>query len=631
MVPIRQAERCEMRSKLEGLHAALALVLAAAGGACRSHKAELAPQAALAGSRSAQEIFRPIKQRFTTSNVVERARLEPNLTWFVQAFPGDGSTPLARIYLAFIAIDQGDAARARQLIDAAAPGPAGTMRDLAELVEGRVLLAQKDPEQAYERLLPMVGKLIDPYARLLLDESIVEAAIGAHRWYEAVAYMDLWLRDGQEDESEAVRQAVRMRLEAIPGNALETMLQAMQGQNGRAGYGTEIRKAVVARVATVALADQNTELARRLVESTDDQALGDAAEGLEELASSGGAPTIDGRTIGLLVSTGKSLLGVRAAQVLTGVVDALRSGGGAPDHVRLATRDERETKRTDLGLLSLANHGASVLIAGFDPPQADVAARFAARTKIPVILLSPTSDGKTPAPPAFVLGASREASVRALADYLKKSGTRVAAPVGAPAADGDVEGLTLLEGGACDAPAAQAGTSRFPLDAWRKGRLEALLLLGDSSCANEVIFDVAEARLGKVRAAVGLEGAELAAESNPLPTVFATAGRFPLMPGGSSSPLFGFKERHGQAPSWFATLGHDAALLARMALHAVPAQPSEEPQEVARRHERVAKELGKVEVELWSTSARGFAGGTVIPRDITAAAVSAHGRDSEAR
>jgi hypothetical protein len=621
-----------MRSKLEGLHAALALALAAGAGACRSHRAELAPQATLAGSRSAQEIFRPIKQRFTSSNAAERARLEPNLTWFVQAFPRDGNTPLARIYLAFIAIDKGNAARARKLVDEASPGPSGTMRDLAELVEGKVLLALKDPEQAYERLLPMVGKLIDPYARLLLDESIVEAAIGAHRWYEAVAYMDLWLRDGQEDESDAVRHAVRMRLEAIPGNALETMLQAMQGQSGRTGYGTEIRKAVVARLATVALADQNTELARRLVESTDDQALGDAAEGLEELASSGGAPTIDGRTIGLLVSTGKSLLGVRAAQVLTGVVDALRgSGGGAADHVRLATRDERETKRTDLGLLSLANHGASVLIAGFDPPQADVAARFAARTKIPVILLSPTSDGKTPAAPAFVLGAAREESVRALADYLKKSGARIAAPVGALVAEGDADGLALLEVGACDAPAAQAGTSRFPLDAWRKGRLDAVLLLGDSACSNDAIFDVAEARLGRIRAAVGLEGAELAAESNPLPTAFATAGRFPLMPAGSGSPLFGFKERHGQAPSWFATLGHDAALLARSALRAIPVESSEDPKEVARRHERVTAELRKADVELWSTSARGFSGGTVIRRDIVVAAASAHGRDGEGR
>src|SRR6185503_10117901 len=204
-----------------------------------------------------------------------------------------------------------------------------------------------------------------PYARLLLDESIVAAAIGAHRWYEAVAYMDLWRREGQEDAAEVVRHAGRRRSEAIPADALETMLKAMQGANGRAGYGAEIRKAMVSRLATVALADQDTDLARRLVESTGDQALGEAAEGLEELASSGGAPTVDGRTIGLLVSTGKGQLGVRAAQVLTGVVDALRAGGGGPpDHVRLATRDERDTKRTDLALLSLASHGAAILIAG---------------------------------------------------------------------------------------------------------------------------------------------------------------------------------------------------------------------------------------------------------------------------
>ena len=296
-------------------------------------------------------MFRPLKQRFIAGNAAQRAELSRNLLWFIDNYPKDGAVPLATIYLALIAVDKGDVARARKFVDEAGTGPSGTARDLAELVEAKILLQRGDSVQAFERLLPMVGKLIDLYARLLLDESIVAAAISAHRWYEAVAYMDLWLRDGQEDEAEVVRRAVRRSLEAIPAEALETMLKAMQGENGRTGYGAEIRKAVVSRLAAVALAAQDTDLARRLVDSTDDQALGEAAEGLEELASSGGAPIVDGRTIGLLVSTGKSQLGVRAAQVLTGVVDALRaSSGGPPDHVRLTTRDERD-KRTDLALV----------------------------------------------------------------------------------------------------------------------------------------------------------------------------------------------------------------------------------------------------------------------------------------
>ena len=584
--------------------------------ACHSSKkTEAPPRAALAGSRTAQETFRPLKQRFVGSTAEKRAALEPNLTSFIDAYPKDGNAALARVYLAFIAVDKGDVARARRLLDEARPGPSGTVRDLAELVEGRILLHRGESQQAFERFLPLVGKLIDPYARLLLDESIVAAAIAAHRWYEAVAFMDLWLRDGQEDQAEMVHTAVRRSLQAIPGDALETMLKAIKAQNGRTGYGTEIRKAVVARLATVALADQNTELARRLVE-TDEQALGDAVEGLEELASSGGAPIIEGRTIGLLVSTGKSQLGVRAAQVLTGVVDALRlTAGGPPDHVRLATRDERETKRTDLALLSLARHGAAILIAGFDPAQADVAARFAMRTHIPVILLSPLSDGSAPAPPAFLLGAPRARVLDALVAHLKAKGAHAVAPVGGPVAAGAAPGLSLLDDGACDA-VGQAGESRFPIESWQKGRLEALLLLGDTACTSEAIGDVAQARLGRVRAAVGLDSAEIAAGPSALALSVASAGRFPLTQGGASSPLFGFKERHGQAPSWFATMGHDATVLARAALRTLPSDSTDDAGEIAKRQQRAEAALRTVEVDLWSTSARGFSGRAVIEREI---------------
>ena len=588
------------------------------GLACRaSGTAEAPPQALLAKSRSAQEIFRPIKQRFVGSSAAQREQLEPNLTWFVEAFPKDGYTPLAKIYLAFIAVDRGDLARARRLVDEASAGPSGTAHDLAELVEGKILLQRGDPGAAFERLLPLVGKLIDPYARLLLDESIVAAAIGAHRWYEAVAYMDLWLRDGQEDETELVRRAVRRNLEAVPGDALEIMLKAMRSESSRAGYGPEIRKAVVARLATVALADQNTELARRLVESTEDQALGDAAEGLEELASSGGSPTVDGRTIGLLVSAGKSELGVRAAQALTGVVDALRSTGGRePDRVRLATRDERDTKRTELALLSLANRGASIIIAGFDGAQADVAARFAARTQIPVILLSPLSEDRAAPPPAFVLGASREAVGRLLADFLQGKGAHTVAAVGGSIGDPGPSGLALLPGAPCDPGG--AGQLRLPLDVWQKARLDAILLLGDAACTSDALADLADSKIGRVRAAVAFDGAEIASEpSAPATALFvASAGRFPLTGGGAASPLFGFKERHGQAPSWFSTLGHDAAVLARAALKTLPADPTEDTAEVKRRQHAVALALRTAEGDLWSTDARGFAGRSRIERDV---------------
>jgi hypothetical protein len=596
-------------------------IACACGGGSAS---EPAPTAALASSRAAQEAFRPLKQRFATSDVAGRAALEPSLTRFVATYPQDGLAPLARLYLGLIAVERGDAAAARQVAEGVAAGQSGTTRDLAELLDGAILLRQKATAQALERFMPLVGKLIDPYARMLLDEYIVSAAIGARRWYEAVAYMDLWLRDATEDSAAMARAEVRKSLATIPIDALELMLQAMQGNEARTGYGVEIKRELVARLASVALEKQDTGLARRLVESTTSSlALGEAAEGLEELASSGGAATVDGRTIGLLVSAGQSPLGGRAAEALAGVVDALRLAGDASDHVRLTTRDERDPKRTELALLALASQGASILVAGLDPAQADIAAKFAERTRVPVILLSALSREPSPDAPVFVLGEAADPVALALADALASHGARTVAAVGGAAQDTNSAGgpaagkLAFVGAVPCSAQPSQAGASPFPVESWRAARVDALILLGDAACASDAIATVAGQKLGPLRVAVGLDGAEIAADPNRLPLLVAGAGIFPLRRGDSASAMYGFSKRHGRSPSFFAALGHDAAVLARAAEKTLPTDRTEDPSEVERRHRAAAAALLRAEGDLWTTSARGFASQSVIARDIS--------------
>jgi len=590
--------------------------LVAPGGCGGGSASEPAPTAALAGSRGAQEAFRPLKQRFVSSERTQRAVLEPNLKWFVAAYPKDGLSELAKVYLGLIAVDRGDLPRARDVARGIAAGKSGTTRDLVELLDGAILLRQNATTQALERFMALIGKLIDPYARMLLDEYIVLAAIGSRRWYEAVAYMDLWLREAPDDSATAARAQVRKDLEAIPGEALELMLQAMRAEAGRAGYGIEIRKAVVARLASIALEQQDTKLARRLVESPGtSQSLGDAAEGLEELASSGGAAAVDGRTIGLLVSSGAGELGGRAAEVVAGVVDALRSmADGASEHVRLTTRDDRETKRTELALLALAAQGASILIAGLDPPQAEVAASFAERTHTPVILLSALPGGRNPSPPAFVLGEASDRAALALIEALVAHGARSVAPVGGSPPQAGAGRLTLLAPAPC--PAAPNQTGVLPVDAWRAAKVDHLLLLGDTACASEVLAAVANQKLGNVRAAIGLEAADIAAEPSRVSLLLATAGIFPLKRGDQSGPLSGFKKRQGRPPSFWAALGHDAAVLAQAAAKTLPLDRIEEASEVEARHQLATDALASVKVDLWSTAARGFAGRSTIARDI---------------
>jgi hypothetical protein len=127
---------------------------------------------------------------------------------------------------------------------------------------------------------------------------------------------------------------------------------------------------------------------------------------------------------------------------------------------------------------------------------------------------------------------------------------------------------------------------------------------------------VLAARISGLRAAIGLEAAEVIGEAIRMPSLVATAGNFPLKRGDVTSAMSGFKKRHGKAPSWFAALGHDAAVLARVALRTLPQDRADAKEEVDKRHQAARDALLRAEADLWTTDARGFAGQGVIVREI---------------
>jgi hypothetical protein len=261
------------------------------------------------------------------------------------------------------------------------------------------------------------------------------------------------------------------------------------------------------------------------------------------------------------------------------------------------------------------SQGASVLIAGLDPAQAQIAAAFAERKRIPLILLSPITDATVHAP-AFALGDSSDRGIAALVEAMVSRGAKSIAPVGGSVPAAVAGRGTFLEVASCEAPASQAGESRFPLSDWRAAKVDHLLLLGDAACASDAMDDVLAARFSGIRAAIGLEAAEVAGGLGRIPSLVATAGSFPLKRGDTTSPLAGFKKRHGKAPSWFAALGHDAAVLARVALRTLPQDRAEAKEEVKKRHAAARDALFRAEADLWTTEARGFAGQSVIAREI---------------
>ena len=78
----------------------------------------------------------------------------------------------------------------------------------------------------------------------------------------------------------------------------------------------------------------------------------------------------------------------------------------------------------------------------------------------------------------------------------------------------------------------------------------------------------------------------------------------------------GFKKRHGKAPTWFSALGHDAAVLAKVAIRVPPTTRASDLPEVQERHESARAGLADAETDLWSTGARGFSRENTIARPI---------------
>jgi hypothetical protein len=219
-----------------------------------------------------------------------------------------------------------------------------------------------------------------------------------------------------------------------------------------------------------------------------------------------------------------------------------------------------------------------------------------------------------------VLGQSYEKVSQVLALALASRGSRSAAPVGGSPPEPTGK-LTFVDAVSCTSQPTQAGATQFPFESWRASKVDSLLLLGDAGCASEVIASATSERLANFRVGVGLDAAEMAASASRVPLLVASAGPFPLRRNDTTSALYGFDKRHGKPPSFWAALGHDAAVLARAAERALPSDRAEEAPEVERRHRTVSDALATAEGDLWSTSARGFASATVIPRDVVIAEV----------
>ncbi|MBN2197556.1 MAG: hypothetical protein JW751_32555 [Polyangiaceae bacterium] len=552
----------------------------------------------LASSRAAQAELRSLELAWIGSSLTGRGDLEPRLRAFLVRFPNDDGCRLARVYLAFIVMAQGDVDRATSLVAPVREGALGAVRDLALVAEAGILVRQNRARDALATLEPLSGRIVETHERALYFEHLVHAAVEGGEYPVALRAMEAWLVDAPAAQRDEVQATIDRLLERCPLALAEATAVALDARAAAkpkeplASGRDYLRRALRGRLIQEALAGRDAELAQRLIAHSPAALLRDTnGEALIALAATGVvAPRVVGRAIGVVLSLASADTRRRSAAMVAGVSRELRLASGAAE-VRMATRDDGgEPNDMATALATLAGEGASVLVAGVDPDGARRALAFATLAAIPVLVLSvpdrpPPADGY-----GFVLGVDDAAVERTLVASLT-----AAAPGTMPVEVGG-------DGVPCDAEVV-AGRSRFPVAEWRRTGTP-LLLTGDGACVRDVLMAGSQAGYSGI-AGVDLDGAEgLAGISRAPPTLVARIGRFPKIPVTDSTL------------SLYQVLGHDAAVLAAAALDEIPTDRVEGQAEVARIHRRIRDRLATAEGELWSAASPGFAGGRVLERTL---------------
>jgi hypothetical protein len=648
-------------------------LLACVSGACAGQRTDSVPVAALSSSPEAAAAFSAIRDAWADPNHVSLAERRAALEHFLARYPRDGRAPFVRVALALVAMTEGDYATADAQLTLTLDSPPGSTHDLWTIASARRLRLHDSPGGALALLRPLVGKNVDPTVRAVFEDELALSALAMHSAsedYEAITYMDAWLRSSSEDEKTFVLSRVTELVERLPRDVLVGALQAMRAQRATYGYGVDIERVLAARLVHIATTSDDAELARILLD-TEPNAIstaGDAGAHLGELATSRrGLNVVQGRTVGLLLPTESPALRDESADVLRGVMWALgmprgvRSSShplvdvdaGAPlepcaalepapdldepqadEGLRLITRDDAgSADRTEVSLDELAGDGAAVIVAGLDGQTAARAMRWGDDHGVPVIVLVPPDatgpgDGGVPrAGPvggfAFVLGESRANVVAALAGSAPALvGARVAPIVDAsevasyPPGGGTLFGLHFGPPVSCDVPAAHAGEPRFPLGTWDTEKTRAWLVSGSPECATDLVGELSAARVRGIVART-LEAAGRPVPAGALHDMTARAGVVPEA--GPTDPRRDEVRRFAGAlgrTGWWSALGRDAAVLARTALLKLPLDTVSELAAVAARRTAGRDDLASAHARLWSTETAGWSADHTMKRTI---------------
>lgn len=632
------------RRSLVPLLVVLATSAAACGGSGRARR----PVFATSQTQDATQSFEELRDAWERRDQAP-ATLRAGLERHIKRFPNDGTLTTARLYLAFMLMQADDYYRADAqlaLLESTPrsihPGPEADMFVLAKAKSKR---HAGDNASALKSLQSIAGKAVDETVRSIFLEELTLAALGAGDDYEAIGYMDAWLRGVSEDKRDASRRAISTALEGMPAKVVEDTYRGMRQAGGQSGYSADIQRLVASRLAKIAAQKEDAQLARWLLDVTPGgaDALGDAGPQVLELAASRrGLREVQGRTVGLLLPIFSPEQRDAAASVLRGVSWALelpKSSAERRDSIRLVVRNDSSDPKspsaegTDAAMEELFGEGAAVVIAGIDPLSADRALSWGEKHGFPVMLLHPPAREPLPTQAGYVLGESRDAQVSVLARALVAQGEARAQLLTSSFGRGrtSLEGA-LAQGGLqkaletvdCGVQPSRQGVPRFPLEAWSKDKTRGFLVAGPRGCLSDLLDELkvlGTKQPSLQHPSVGFTlDAELPSNGAHARLFSASAGVLPIVAKTADDlgdpEVLAFYKEFGQVPSWWSALGRDAGILARQAVSALPVNTTSDPQAVAQRHAIVAVALGHARAPLWSTDATGFEGGHVLARTL---------------
>jgi hypothetical protein len=653
-----------------------ALALACCGAlageaACGGGTNASTPVPSLASTPAAAAFFNGLRDSWRKPDRVPAVVLRAEVESFLLHWPDDGLVPLAHVYLALLQLQLGEMGAADYEIGLGTSLPPGTARDLWTVACARRERIKGRAEEALALLRPLVGKTVDPVMRSVFQQELALAALATHRDYEAISYMDVWLRASSEEDAEQTARLVTDLVAQLPKDVLVGSLKAMRAQRTSFGYGIDIERILSKRLVQIATTSGDAALAQLLLDPENGALVvgGDAGVVLGELATSKrGMNVVEGRTLGLLLPTEQPALRDESADVLRGVMWSLGlpkgvRGTGTPasghpdagssplkapcgtledapplqepdpdEGVRLVTRDDAgEVDRTEGALDELAGEGASVIVAGLDPITAERALSWAQVRGVAVIALVPPLDPMTSTDFAFVLGERRTDVLDALAKAVPGLTAGGVVPVidtsdveRFPMQGGPLGALTLLPPVSCDIPAVRAGDPRFPLGSWDHDRVHAWLVTGSPTCARDLLGELSSAH---AHGTIGLtlQAAAMPPHAASLKVVSAAAGIVPLAAVGDvrDDELLRFTDRLGGV-GWWTALGRDAATLARLALRALPTGSVSDAKSVTQLRIRARTELASARARLWTSETSGWAPGHVVTRTVCTVEVPGH-------